>query len=222
MEPLLHLLHLEDDALDADLLCRAVQDLGVHAEWQRVATAADYERALGERRFDAILSDSEVPGLDGLRALQLACERQPGSAFIFVSGHADEQRAQQSLAAGAADFVPKSQLWRLASTLQHLRMRADRDRLARRAQGMALLVDIVKQLSLARSVEQIMAIVRHGARELTSADGATFILRDGNLCHYADEDAIEPLWKGQRFPMSACVSGWVMLERTPAVIPDIY
>lgn len=222
MEPLLHLLHLEDDALDADLLCRAVQHLGVRAEWQRVATAADYERALGERHFDAILSDSEVPGLDGLRALQLASERQPGSPFVFVSGHADEQRAQQSLAAGAADFVPKSALWRLAPTLQHLRVRADRDRLARRAQGMALLVDIVKQLSLARSVEQIMAIVRHGARELTSADGATFILRDGDLCHYADEDAIEPLWKGQHFPMSACVSGWVMLERTPAVIPDIY
>ncbi|WP_259372572.1 hypothetical protein [Methylibium petroleiphilum] len=41
MEALLHLLHLEDDALDADLLCRTVQHLGVRAEWQRVSTAAD-------------------------------------------------------------------------------------------------------------------------------------------------------------------------------------
>jgi signal transduction histidine kinase len=42
------------------------------------------------------------------------------------------------------------------------------------------------------------------------------------MCYYADEDAIAPLWKGKRFPMSACVSGWVMRNRRAAVIPDIY
>jgi light-regulated signal transduction histidine kinase (bacteriophytochrome) len=67
-----------------------------------------------------------------------------------------------------------------------------------------------------------MAIVRRVARELTGADGATFVLRDGDKCYYADEDAIAPLWKGQRFPMSHCISGWVMLNREPAIIPDIY
>ncbi|HEU5057097.1 MAG TPA: ATP-binding protein, partial [Kofleriaceae bacterium] len=36
------------------------------------------------------------------------------------------------------------------------------------------------------------------------------------------EDAIAPLWKGQRFPLEACVSGWAMTNRKPAVIPDIY
>jgi len=84
------------------------------------------------------------------------------------------------------------------------------------------LIETIQQLSLARSVKEIQAIVRHTARRLTGADGATFVLRDGDLCHYADEDAIAPLWKGQRFPMSACISGWVMLNRGPAVLPDIY
>ena len=84
------------------------------------------------------------------------------------------------------------------------------------------LIETIQQLSLARSVERIQAIVRHTARRLTGADGATFVLRDGDLCHYADEDAIAPLWKGQRFPMSACISGWVMRNREPAMLPDIY
>ena len=84
------------------------------------------------------------------------------------------------------------------------------------------LIETIQQLSLARSVEHIQAIVRHTARRLTGADGATFVLRDGDLCHYADEDAIAPLWKGQRFPMSACISGWVMLNREAAMLPDIY
>src|SRR5690606_25773805 len=39
---------------------------------------------------------------------------------------------------------------------------------------------------------------------------------------YADEDAISPLWKGQRFPISTCVSGWAMLHREMVVIEDIY
>jgi signal transduction histidine kinase len=47
------------------------------------------------------------------------------------------------------------------------------------------------------------------------------VLRDGDQCHYVDEDAIGPLWKGRRFPMSACISGWAMLHRTPAVVDDI-
>jgi putative nucleotidyltransferase with HDIG domain len=39
---------------------------------------------------------------------------------------------------------------------------------------------------------------------------------------YADEDAIAPLWKGQRFPLERCISGWAMLNRRSVVIEDIY
>lgn len=65
-------------------------------------------------------------------------------------------------------------------------------------------------------------IVRTAARRLCGADGATFVLRDGGRCYYADEDAISPLWKGQRFPLESCISGWVMNHATPVVIEDIY
>lgn len=84
------------------------------------------------------------------------------------------------------------------------------------------LIAVVQRLSLARSLPEIQAIVRRAARRLTGADGATFILRDGDRCFYADEDAISSLWKGQRFPMHACVSGWVMTQRRPVVIEDIF
>ena len=87
---------------------------------------------------------------------------------------------------------------------------------------MLRLVQAVQELSLARSLDKVMEIVRTVARELTGADGATFVLRDGDQCFYADEDAIAPLWKGQRFPMSACISGWAMLNKVTTVIPDIY
>lgn len=84
------------------------------------------------------------------------------------------------------------------------------------------LVEVIEALSTARTVGEIADCVRQAARRVSGADGVTFVLRDGDQCHYLDEDAIAPLWKGQRFPMSACISGWVMLNGRPAVIPDIY
>ncbi len=90
------------------------------------------------------------------------------------------------------------------------------------ARSLHRLLRAVQELSLARSISEIQVIVRTAARELTGCDGATFVLRDNGKCYYADEDAIAPLWKGSRFPMEICISGWAMLNRTPAVIPDIY
>jgi len=88
--------------------------------------------------------------------------------------------------------------------------------------AMERLIYVVQELSLARSLESIMAIVRHAARELTGADGATFVLRDNGFCYYADEEAIAPLWKGKRFPLETCISGWAMLNRQSVIIENIY
>ena len=84
------------------------------------------------------------------------------------------------------------------------------------------LVEVIQRLSQARTVETVQDIVRKAARRLTDADGATFVLCDVDQCHYIDEDAIGPLWKGQRFPMTACISGWSMLNNKAAVIEDVF
>lgn len=102
------------------------------------------------------------------------------------------------------------------------RLEVENARLRSANEGMARLVTAIEQLSLARSLDRVMEIVRTTARELTGADGATFVLRDGECCYYADENAIAPLWKGQKFPMKICISGWVMNHRQTVVIEDIY
>lgn len=88
--------------------------------------------------------------------------------------------------------------------------------------SMQHLLHAVQELSLAHSLPEIQQIVRAAARALTGCDGATFVLRDNGKCYYADEDAIAPLWKGSRFPMETCISGWTMLNRSAAVIQNIY
>ena len=83
------------------------------------------------------------------------------------------------------------------------------------------LVDVIQLLSLARDLPTMMDIVRRAARRLVGADGATFVLRDGDYCQYIEEDSIDPLWKGQRHHMSACISGWVMSNHQSIVIDDV-
>lgn len=75
---------------------------------------------------------------------------------------------------------------------------------------------------MARGLDEIMEVVRQSARSLIGADGVTFVLRDEGRCYYADEDAISPLWKGQRFPIETCISGWAMQRAEVVVIEDIY
>lgn len=89
-------------------------------------------------------------------------------------------------------------------------------------QTVQCLVQAVQKLSLSRDIETVMFIVRTTARKISGADGATFVLRENDKCYYADEDAISPLWKGQRFSIHSCISGWAMLHRQSVVIEDIY
>lgn len=84
------------------------------------------------------------------------------------------------------------------------------------------LVEVIQTLSSAHTLNDIMKAVRTAARKIAGADGATFVIRDQDYCFYADEDAIGPLWKGKRFLLRNCISGWSMLNKQPVVVPDIY
>jgi len=73
----------------------------------------------------------------------------------------------------------------------------------------------------ATSVEEIELVLRGSARAGVGAQGATVVRREGDECYYAEEDAVSPLWKGQRFPLSQCISGWAMLHHQSVAIADI-
>jgi len=220
----LRILHLEDNATDADLVRLSLARGGLNCDVLPVNTGDAFLAALERPEFDVILSDSGVPGYDGRAALAAAHEHCPSVPFIVVSGFPQRDNAELVQPAGA---VAKSELEQLAPTIRTALQtttptQEEELQTASYVWGMQQLVSIVQRLSLARSLQSIMDIVRHAARNLVGADGATFILRDGDNCFYAEEDAVGPLWKGRRFPMSSCVSGWAMLNRQPAIIRDIY
>ncbi len=172
-----------------------------------------------------ILCDSGVPGYDGRDALAAAQDQCPSVPFIVVSGSPHRVDTAGELQPTAA--VTKSELEQLAPLIRHtLRCTAVSQeqelQTASYVWGMQQLVSVVQRLSRTRDLPAVINIVRHAARDLVGADGATFIVRDGDNSFYAAEDAIGPLWKGRHFPLNTCISGWSMLNRQPAVIKDIY
>jgi len=219
----LRILHLEDNPTDADMVRLSLARGGLNCDILPVNTGDAFLAALQRPEFDIILSDSGVPGYDGRAALADAHDHCPGVPFIIVSGA--PRRANESGTAQPAAAVAKSDLEQLAPMIRHaLHSTATQEEELETASyvwGMQQLVSVVQRLALARSPQAIMDIVRHAARNLLGADGATFILRESENAFYAEEDAIGPLWKGRRFPLSTCVSGWSMLNRQPAVIKDI-
>lgn len=84
------------------------------------------------------------------------------------------------------------------------------------------LADAITALSTARGIDEIIAIVRGSARALSGAEGIAVIFEDHGFCHYVVEDAESPLWAGERFPASSCVSGWAMMHNETVIIPDVF
>ena len=228
MKESLPVLHLEDVPQDALLVRETLERAGVDCEIRVAGDAREFQAAMERGGFKLILSDSSVRDIDGMAAMRVA--RDLRIPFVVVSGSLTPERTATFKAAGAAECVSKDDLSALPAIVSRFSQKPQRVAARPReipapmpaAQPMQRLIGVVQELSLARSLERIQQIVRRAARELTGADGATFVLREGDLCHYADEDAIAPLWKGCRFPMSACISGWAMLNRESVAIEDIY
>ena len=84
------------------------------------------------------------------------------------------------------------------------------------------LAAVLERVTMATGHDEVLEVVRDGARNLVGADGASLVVREGDECHYVTADSLTgPLWMGQRFPLSDCVSGWAMLHNRTAVVEDV-
>ena len=71
-----------------------------------------------ENSFDIILSDFNIPGFGGDRALNLLNEKGMSIPFVLVSGTIGEEAAVAMMKAGAGDYVMKDNLSRLAEVIK--------------------------------------------------------------------------------------------------------
>ena len=219
----MRILHLEDSTSDSFIIERSLIRHGLKVEIVNANSTGEFLEQLNASGFDFVLVDNSVPSFSARDAVALSKARLPDVPVIVYSGAAREADVQASSAAGASDFVLKDHLWQLVAALRRAPLaQLNHGQLVSQNAAAVKLVAVVQELSLAQDLRAIIEIVRVAARQLTGADGATFVMRDGDLSYYVDEDAIAPLWKGQRFPLRTCISGWVMINGRSVIISDIY
>lgn len=114
----LFILHVEDNPADAELIRERLVMSGLSAEITRVETREAFLAGLERRPLDCILCDYTLPEFHGLTALELARARRPEVPFIFVSGVLGDDLAADTLQRGAADYLLKDRLARLAPAVR--------------------------------------------------------------------------------------------------------
>lgn len=109
---MLRLLIIEDDESAAELTLRSLSAAGLPCAVERVGTEFEFRSALAKTP-DLILSDSNVPGFDGMAALTIAKAEQPAVPFVFLSGQMSDSAMRRARARGATECLSKSELQRL-------------------------------------------------------------------------------------------------------------
>ncbi len=114
----LRLLHLEDNGADVELVRMTLARDGVDCDILAVSSGAAYLAALKQPHFDAVLSDSAIPGYDGGAALLAARNRFPEIPFIVVSGNPGVTDPHAASGENPTARVAKSELHRLGTELR--------------------------------------------------------------------------------------------------------
>ena len=79
-------------------------------EGYAVTTAFDGEQAvelLGRQTFDLVITDLQMPGLDGAEVLRAANRIDPTYPVIMITGYPSMETVARSVREGAADYITK-------------------------------------------------------------------------------------------------------------------
>jgi CheY-like chemotaxis protein/anti-sigma regulatory factor (Ser/Thr protein kinase) len=142
-----------------------------------VAYSADGREALariGERAPDAVVTDMQMPELDGLGLVTAVVRDQPFVPVVVVTSQGSETAAVQALQAGAASYVPKRDLAsQLVETVRRVCLAAgesrDYARISERIVRQEVRYELEADLSLIPPAVRAVRETLHGLRRFDEA-----------------------------------------------------
>jgi putative two-component system response regulator len=163
----LEVLLVEDNPADARLLQEMVRD-GRHTEVtiDVAPRLADGLRRLGERAFDLVLLDLNLPDAGQLEALHRLCDAHPELPVVVVTGLGDEELARQAAQQGAQDYLVKGSFG-TDGLVRSMLYAVERQRLTRNLRG--------TMDRLASSEERLRRVVTSNPDPVLVVDGGGIV-----------------------------------------------
>jgi len=96
---------VEDDIAVARVLVALLAQVGQEAV--HVTSGSEALERLEERPFGAVLTDLQLPGIDGMALLREVSRKWPGLPVIVLTAHGSVAVAVEAMKAGAMDFMLK-------------------------------------------------------------------------------------------------------------------
>jgi PAS domain S-box-containing protein len=139
-----HVLHVDDDPAVRDLVAAYLERVD---DGLRVSSAADAATAMDRLDgCDCLLSDYEMPGVDGLELLSWVRDDHPHVPFVLYTGQGDEAVAAEAIASGVDDYVRKSSGRTHYLTLgRRIRRQVERARAEREAEVRVAALDAARE-----------------------------------------------------------------------------
>jgi len=130
MNKKIHILILEDNNADAELIQRTLKNIHEKYDSKVAENKESFIRLLDNYKPDMILSDYSLGQFTGIDALEIVKKQCPETPFIIVTGSLDEETAVSCLKEGAWDYVLKEKLVKLHPAIENaLRQKQDKERI---------------------------------------------------------------------------------------------
>lgn len=100
-------LHVEDNPEFADLTASFLERKGDRFNVDTAANAEEGLTALDDTDYDCVVSDYEMPGMNGIEFLDVVRERHADLPFILFTGKGSETIASDAISAGVTDYLQK-------------------------------------------------------------------------------------------------------------------
>lgn len=158
---------LEDMPVDLELIKRRVRGYRPEILFSTARDRAEFERKVVSFQPDLVLSDYNLPDMNGLNALLHVRQHLDATPFIFITGILnDEEKVAEAILNGASGYLLKDHLDQLPALLrkvmtQHRSVLEEREKVWEKRRE--------HQIKLRKSIAELRSMSAPGADQIASS-----------------------------------------------------
>lgn len=232
----LRVLIVDDNPVDRELIQIYLHKVSTQLELFEVETAGEALARVQTDQIDCVLSDYQMPGMDGMELLQTLRREDHAVPFIFLTGQGNEKLAAEALRSGADDYFTKERSFahyeRLFNSIQRVvdfhRMRIQKKRMeeehVRHLRELQALHELGESMRSDSGIQQMAHAAVEGILSAVSPDFAMLFTRSGGeLELVASGPANSPFCHSSTptHRVGECLCGLAVIEKKALYSVDI-